>query len=145
MKEPTNKKLYIVPHIEINSLNSLLKCLYWEVRTNNWKFYANPTFLDKECTKYECTASRRSFEDILCIARTYFPDVTEKDVLSEMKALNFDFLHCPDINKIVFMHNTGNSLITENQLNKYPNKYYKYCDDSTYTAEDLLEIYHQLT
>lgn len=42
--------------------------------------FFKPTFYDKDFRKQQCHAGRRSFEDIVCLVKTYFPKATESSI-----------------------------------------------------------------
>ena len=67
------------------------------------------TYLDEECTEEECHAARRSLEDITAICQTYFPDVTDKEIINFMystrESLWWRAHWCSDIYKMVFIRN----------------------------------------
>ena len=134
----SDKKLYIEP-IEgqsINSVSDLIRSLYakpdgkphWGART---------TYSDEECTVHECSASRRSFEDLLCLAQTYFPDTDEVSLMSVMAELSIHFNYCPDIFKFVFHFGASYRV---NYLPMWSAEVRHYAD-GTYKIEDLVDIY----
>jgi len=63
-----------------------------------------PTFLDAECTIPQDFGSRRSFYDLLKIAKTYFPKTTEEGIAYFLfyKLENMFARYCPDIDRVVF-------------------------------------------
>lgn len=80
--------------------------------------YTPQTFYDKECLKSQCvTGKYRSFEDIVEIAKTYYPNISDKSVAKCIKENgNFSFLYCSGVKKwtmprvnsncgIPFLHN----------------------------------------
>lgn len=70
------------------------------------------TWKNKECTSYQCDTNRyRSFNDISHVLETYFPEITEKEILkllmtTQVKNGNFlllpYFCYCGDIRSIRF-------------------------------------------
>lgn len=133
--------MYIVPHIPINSLNDLIKCLYTAKDTLERQWYANYTYLDKEFTQVECYGQRRSFEDLLTLANTYFPGTTEIQLMCVLKDLQLMMSYCEDICKIVFFTQGGYSLRKEN-FDEFINWDEHYVD-GTYEPPKLLEIWEQ--
>ncbi len=71
------------------------------------------TYQDEECTITECHPARRSFEDLIEICKTAFPECTEKDVACVIMEMGKDpknfvsTFFCPDIHKPVFFINLG--------------------------------------
>lgn len=66
------------------------------------------TYKDSECTIRECHSARRSFEDLLEISQTYFPETTEAElakILLNLKSSDFNMrcLYCINIHKWVFV------------------------------------------
>lgn len=58
--------------------------------------YRPSTYYDKECLKTQCvTGKYRSFEDIVEIAKTYYPNISDKSVAKCIKENGkFSFLYC---------------------------------------------------
>lgn len=49
-----------------------------------------PTFFDKECKRQHCQAFKmRSFDDLLCIVKNYYPDTTVKQLTHEIVTLKY--------------------------------------------------------
>lgn len=104
--------------------------------------YFLSTYIDENCEtpEYNC-GQRRSFEDILKVCRTYFPNTTELELMSCLKELKTSFYYCSNIKKIVFHYILGR--------NNYSNlKFYLEHDvciknkweNNSYTAEKLQEL-----
>ena len=91
---------------DTENLNKLLLSLY------NSNGYSVPTYHDEQMSQIQCTAHRRSFEDLLAIANTYFPKTTEKELLKSLIEIEMKFYFCNAIKKIVF-HFNGTYLITK--------------------------------
>jgi hypothetical protein len=67
------------------------------------KYSLCSTYFDKECTQIECEASkRRSFQALVEIAKTYFPDITLDEICDAIKAKGLLYYTCHTIKKIVF-------------------------------------------
>lgn len=61
------------------------------------------TYTDNKYENWQAKeGARRSFSDLLEIARTYFPDTTEKQLMMAMKEMGCYAMFCSDINKISF-------------------------------------------
>lgn len=138
-----DKKLYIVPckNTPITSLKVLIDSLYRTCNTLVRRSYARPTFKDPECTKVECIAERRSFEDLLALARTYFPETKETDLMSVLIELGMKYYECSDIGKIVF-HYAGTYYVSDGFDNSNIND----CRlvDNTYIPSELQKIYEEI-
>ena len=137
-----NKKLYIepIPSIPINSLRDLIRSLYTN-QSGSKRDYARPTYHDKDCTRLECSAFRRSFEDLLTLARTYFPDTTKKELMLVLVDLDLSWTFCGDIGKIVFYYIGSDDICARDFEATIKRTHLKYTDD-TYTAKALLDIYN---
>lgn len=72
------------------------------------------TFKDEACKDEDCYPARRSFNDLLWICRTYFPETTEEQLAKVLKELyeerSVRGLYCPNIHKIVFIGTEGTSM-----------------------------------
>ncbi len=64
--------------------------------------FARATYYDFKCKKIQCLPSRRSFEDMLALVRTYFPNTRETTLAKIIRNKNLNYSYCGDINKIVF-------------------------------------------
>lgn len=106
-----HKHLYIR---DGNTFTTLAHLMSRGFSQSSWGYFAT-TFLNANCTEQEDKQRRRSFDDLLVIARTYFPETTEEElakVLTTTKGLRA--LFCNDIKKIVFVKDYGNSSFTIN-------------------------------
>lgn len=106
--------------------------------------YAVETFKNEELTFTDCKSeSRRSFEDLMCIANTYFENTSEEDLMKVIHDIGLKYYYCSDINKIVF-HFNGNDLVGKEFLNyikyTYNDEYYIYAP-GTYKPRKLYKIY----
>lgn len=72
------------------------------------------TYKTPDFSESDCHSARRSFDDLLEISRTYFPETLEKDLalcLEELrKKEKLVCIFCSDINRVVFL--TGYSTTT---------------------------------
>ena len=78
--------------------------------------YFKPTYTNKECTLLDCNAKRRSFEDILDVVQTYFPNKTEEDLNQALLA--FNTILSIDPNNMLAAYYTALTLIESNQYEK---------------------------
>jgi len=92
------KKIYFEGAEKAKTLKQLmLKLFSWD------NTYSVATFLDKSLTIVDCKAySRRSFEDLLCIANTYFKYVSKLKLMQCLHDIDIHYYHCGEIKKIVF-------------------------------------------
>ena len=69
---------------------------------DGYRFYA--TYHDPENVEMQCHRARRSFDDLLEISRTYFPETTEKELVDILFSPDMKMFirFCPDIRKAVF-------------------------------------------
>lgn len=75
--------------------------------------YFTETYSDLECTEVQTYAGkRRSFSDLLEIARTYFPDTTEKELMQALVEARLFGCWCHNINKVTFMKADGSFLMS---------------------------------
>lgn len=70
----------------------------------NGNFYSVSTFHNKECNLLQCKAGKmRSYDDIVELVATYFPNTTEKELVEAIVCthpnLIFYTYNCPDIGK----------------------------------------------
>jgi hypothetical protein len=139
-----SKKLYITPcpNFSVKTVQDLIESLFKEPSTLKKRKYARPTYKDKACTKVECSAGRRSFEDMLVLARTRFPNTTEKCLMKALKELKLKFYYCHQIHKAIFHYvgGYGYTLAKDNFHKLPPGPYEK----ETYTPSKLSEIYLQI-
>lgn len=95
-------KIYFKTRKKIKNLEELIKNGY----TNYSKKTFRTTYKNSKLTTQECHSARRSFEDLLKISRTYFPETTEKELAKLLFKLNEDInltcSYCNTINKLVF-------------------------------------------
>lgn len=134
-------KMYIVQNVPITSLATMLECLFTNP-DGSPRLFANPTYLDIECTVVECTGSRRSFEDLLVLANTYFPGTTEEDLMKAIIEVNLGYLYCPDIKKIVFC--VYPTKLTKENLDEAIDWDKPYCNEETFTPDRLMAVYSQI-
>jgi hypothetical protein len=142
----SERKLYIIPchHTPITSLTVLIRSLYSNPDGSH-RSYARPTYKDTGCSIIECKAERRSFEDLLCLAQTYFPETTEVQLMSVLKELNLRYYFCSDIRKLVF-HYKGDFYLSGNSFRSHFNQNgaFRCYKEGTYTPQMLSDIYEQL-
>ena len=101
-------KIYFPGAKKCETLEVLLKALY------SHNGYSVETYYDKEFESIQCrNGSRRSFEDLLAIANTYFNNVSEEELMENLIKIKIRFYYCFDIHKIVFHYNS-NVLIDTN-------------------------------
>lgn len=95
------------------------------------------TYYDKECTNLQGYQRRRSFDDLYVLFKTYFPEITKKEVL-ELITIDLHFYFCDYICKIVFHRVDGKPrAILENfKDTKYIYKY----TENTHTLSDFIDI-----
>jgi hypothetical protein len=65
------------------------------------------TYKESECITLECKPANRSFEDLLEICQTYFPNSTDVDLANTLyelnqTPLNLTYVYCADIHKSVY-------------------------------------------
>lgn len=133
-------KIYLKTDKKFKSVQDLLE--YGFISRFNAHGYFVITYSDPECTIIQCSAYRRSFEDLLAIAKTYFPSTTEVRLMNVLKKMlngQLKFYRCSSIKKIVFHKSGSFSLDTDNfsGYNDLP-----FCK-STYTPSQLSEIYQK--
>lgn len=73
----------------------------FQVMSNTYQFVK--TYKDNECKELECKPARRSFDNLVIISRTYFPEATESDIIKALvKIEKIRCFYCNDIRKPVF-------------------------------------------
>lgn len=130
------EKIYFKNAEKTTTLEELLRLGYAD------DMYFTETFADSEFKFQQCGAkSRRSFEDLLAIANTYFPNTTEEDLMLALTKLKFiKFYYCWDVEKIVF-HGAGIYKIPDFNLLCQNPEYYK---ENTYLPQKLKQIYENI-
>ena len=100
-----HKNLYIKFGNDYQNLENLILQGF----SGHYAGYFQFTYLDHECTKEEDRQRRRSFDDLLVIARTYFPETTEEELAQVLtKTPRMRALFCRDIQKVVFVRDYDN-------------------------------------
>ena len=139
-----DKKIYI-KHDKGSPFTSVKDVIYALFRNGDGqrRSYAMVTYSDEACERAECFGGRRSFEDLLCLAKTYFPETTETELMDVMKELELTFYFCSDIHKIVFFYMGDFDLTNKSGLEHLTGGYRSYAA-GTYKAEELLAIYESI-
>lgn len=94
-------KIYIkIPKSKFKTIKGLLRLMLdKEIQYGSGRL---PTYYDKECTSLQCALGKnRSFRDLYCLCKTYFPNVTKKRVLMELCCL-----YLPEFKVIIKTCNT---------------------------------------
>lgn len=132
------EKLYIETEGEtITSIEQLLEIMI----PRGVGYFEKTTYYDEECTKRQCGAYRRSFDDLYILFKTYFPTITKKEALLAMGWHDLHFYFCEEINKIVF-HRALYHPATLSYFEKYKPLFggeFKY-KKGTHTTYDFIEI-----
>jgi hypothetical protein len=132
-------RIYVKPieGLEIKSVKDLIDTLYRNNSTTI-RYAANETYKDKNLTKRQCHQAIRSFDDLLRIARTRFPDTSEKELMGVLKELNFSVDFCYDVRKFVFTRQYGNAdYLTPQRFNGWS---FTKPIKTSYTAQELANI-----
>ena len=125
------EKIYFKQAYKATNLDDLLLLLF----SNN--VYAVKTYHDEFFKHIQCRAgSRRSFEDLLSIAKTYYPETTEEELMQSLINIRINFYYCHDISKIVFLGSHGTILTKFVNFNDYNGK----VREDSYTQEQLNKI-----
>ena len=135
-----------------STVKSLLHCLLSDenniVKKSTWThiLFSKATFHDVNCQFLQCsTNKRRSFEDMVDLCKTYFPNVTDKKVAKSLEELfkefeneQFGFLFCPDISKWVLVGTSNNDI---RYCNNYARSHLRtYVKEYKYSLEDILTL-----
>lgn len=118
---------------EPRDLEDLIMKLY----INKYDTYAKSdyTYMDKECSKYQCEAGRyRSFDDLLELAQTYFPEVTPAELMhtllvTDIRDIKNNELYlymgnCSTIKRVRIIYSTSEEACYQDRnCNKYDSKY----------------------
>lgn len=104
------------------------------------KTYSNP-----QLTREECHEARRSFDDLLEISRTYFPDTTEEELAKTLYELhgeiNLYFFFCSDIHKQVFCTCPKEAMsYGKFSCSEWPNSSFENSGRSKYSAKRIMEL-----
>ena len=106
------------------SFLEILNILYDELQSPYTLVY---TYLDEDCNYIECgLKTRRSFQALFEIARTYFPEITMKEFINTLMKKKFCYYFCSDINKIVFHFVSSSNLFKEDFLEEIRSLYKDY-------------------
>lgn len=90
-------KLYLDKD-RFKSVKSIIEYMY----PKNEVYCIKHTYFDKNCSERQCSAKRRSIDDIIIIVRTYFPKSPIKKILKALEDCNMSFYFCDTIERIVF-------------------------------------------
>lgn len=103
--------LKLPDNLHLNNIDELLIYGY----NNGFVYRFVETYADIECKQRECHSARRSFEDLLEICQTYFPETTERDLAKSLYKLSHTenalslkpgchirIMYCSTIEKMVF-------------------------------------------
>lgn len=133
-----HEKLYFEQSKNCETLKDLLIDFYSKYSHDNYnrKGYSRITYLDVGLTEVESFARRRSFEDLLVLSKTYFPDTTEEILMQTLYDIDISFYFCAGIKKIVF-HYKGDHSINSNSFNGIVT--YQILEN-TWKGKDLAEI-----
>ena len=116
-------------------LKELLTILYDGTPEGNLLKSGAATYFDERCTFEQCDINRyRSFEDIMELATTYFPETTIKDLVSALvtttiikdKTYYGYFVVCGTIRRITFsFYHSRNDVTGDHKFSglKYTSKY----------------------
>ena len=99
------------------------------------------TYKDAECTIRECHSARRSFEDLLEISQTYFPETPEAElakILLVLKTSDFNMrcLYCINIHKWVFVCDSKG----EKHISQLYNQPLDDKDEGKYSIQDIYNL-----
>ena len=141
------EKIYILGK-KPETINELLRTLYSYVTNDNSIFKAIETYSDEECLTPQCsTCKNRSFDDLMCIVNTYFPDTNEATLITELMNLMITgdnnkyfcwIMFCSDIHKPVinyWLEESFARFVRTSDL-KLSNEY----GDSNYSAAEILSL-----
>jgi hypothetical protein len=137
----STQKLYFRNGKSASSLKELIDLLYREDNGIR-QVTARTTYCDEKCEVAECYSARRSFEDLLAISRTYFPETTEVELMKVLKELDMSFWYCSDIKKLVFFYAPSHGAITSASLDNPTLD--SYLRKDTYTGKQLAKICNQI-
>ncbi len=80
--------IYIKTEKEPENFKELL-LMFFSLELTSDRISTVTSYFDKECTKEQCQENKmRSFDDILELAQTYFPEITPKEVFHELITLD---------------------------------------------------------
>lgn len=145
MLPTVQQNIYLPPltNFPVNSVKDLIDSLYRTIGGEK-RWYVRRTYLDEACLLPEPFYRRRSFEDLLCLARTYFPETTEVELMKVLHELNMNFIYCDYTRKIMFLGPEGYGYVGFNRekIKEHAEKARRYYYP-TYKADDLLRIYDE--
>lgn len=135
------KKIYI-NFKKPNTIDKLLKLIYSKP-AHPTTLYSINTYYDKDCKQLQCSKGWRSFDDLYCIVKTYFPSTTEKILM--IRLLKYRHSVNNTIYKMHFGHCDGAGIL---RVMPYDIKYKAnhYCitheimKNSNYTWVQLFEL-----
>ena len=52
--------------------------------------YGEVTYHNKECTEQQCSRAHRSYDDLAELLKTYFPELTDKDIIHYLLSTKID-------------------------------------------------------
>ncbi len=102
------------------------------------------TYYDEDCKEQQCHEARRSLLELFNVCKTYYPDVTLKEVAIEISKIEYLFCRfCDDVEKWVFYKSQDlyykyiSNVHTKDSIH-YTRYSRKGCDGQSY--DDYLEL-----
>jgi hypothetical protein len=141
MEEQTPTHIYLRDGEMAASLEDLMNnCFITDDTLNSMGYMQShkckETYLNPECTELQCKGARRSFGDLLILARTYFPETTEEQLAKLLHEFflkrQIRALYCHNISRIVFCRGSHDMFIDRRLEQAYP---LSLPDMDMYTAE----------
>lgn len=123
-----DSKLYV--NFEVSKHPEEFLHYFLTFKRNNIYCTGRETYIDKDCKIIHTTLGRmRSFDDIYIVTRTYFPDITIKEVINIILRLytgdNYfpQLSNCSGMMKIRFIYRNTNSINQYNNVNHFNSVY----------------------
>lgn len=143
-----DEKIYLKTDIKFKNIVELLK-FGFDYETNRGYFARTYSSQDYGYNNIQCREASRSFRDLLALCKTYFPNTTEKKLLSALIYLyrfNLCSQHCGDVNEFVFFQRSPKIWVSK-KTNKEIFEFYirdgGYYFESKYNEHYLIKLFYE--
>ena len=110
-------KLYVKTiKVKNEHIVTFLKRCYGDAYSG-WEHKFTETFYDEDCTKLQASKSRRSFDDLFDLVKTYYPKASDVHIAKQIKKLTtyksinnkarLNFLYCPHADRWIMYENNN--------------------------------------
>jgi hypothetical protein len=126
-------KLYVkINKVKNEHIVTFLKRCYSEGFTGYGHKFTT-TYSNPECTEIQCVPCRRSFDDLLHVVKTYYPNVSNKHIAKQIEKLTkhnsvnnsvrLNLLFCPHADRWIMYENSNCNIDWKGNGNLYMSSY----------------------